>query len=54
MIIGVQRRGRSGRGGGIQYHPTKKVCDTNFFTRQMDALYTYFGGPEHPQKKYGF
>jgi len=52
-IISVQRRGSSGRGGGIQYHPTKKVCDANFFMRQLAALYAYFSSPERP-KKYGF
>jgi hypothetical protein len=52
-IIAVQRIGRSGRGGGTQYHPTKKVCDRNFFTRQLETLYAYFGFPPSG-KKYGF
>jgi hypothetical protein len=66
--LGGQRVGWSGRGGMIQYHPTKKVCDRNFFTRQLEALYAYFASPapnaeeqsgapdaeEHSSKKYGF
>lgn len=52
-IISVQRRGYSGRGGSVQYHPTKRVCDRNFFMRQLEALYAYFGSPPSG-KKYGF
>ena len=53
QVLSFQRIGRRVRGGITRYHPTKKICNHNFFIRQLEALFLYFKTVAAPQSGTG-